>query len=89
MLADEQDAVVFVEHEDAGGEVLEMDDAVDPGLTIRAGHLVVPDGDPGVLVGDPARATDPGADGERHLVRHGCIVARGGRRALTTAESAG
>ena len=38
-----------------------MDDAVDPGAAVGPGHLVVPDRDPGVLVADPARATDPRA----------------------------
>ena len=54
VLADEQDAAVVIEHQHAGREVLEMDDAVDPGLAVRAGHLVVPDRDPRVVVGDAA-----------------------------------
>ena len=54
MLADEQDAIRVVEREHAGRQVGEMDDAVDAGRAVGPGHLVVPDRDPGVLVGDRA-----------------------------------
>ena len=52
MLADEQDPILIVEDDHADRQVGEVDEAVDPGLAVRAGDLVVPDGDPGVLVGD-------------------------------------
>ncbi len=61
MLPDEDDAVVVIEGDDAGGEVLEVDDAVDAGAAVRAGHLVVPDGDPRVLVRDAPAVTDEAA----------------------------
>ena len=52
VLADEEDAVGVIECEHAGRQVGEMDDAVDARGAVGPGHLVVPDGDPGVLVGD-------------------------------------
>src|SRR5512147_715508 len=47
-----------------------MDDAVDPRLAVGPDHLVVPDGDPRVLVGHAARAARPGAGGDG-LLLHG------------------
>ena len=79
VLADEQDPVVVVDRQDAGREVREMDDAVDPGRAVRAGHLVVPDGDPRVLVGDTTRSAGPRPVRDRRLIVHPGIVARGGR----------
>ena len=66
MLADEDDPVVVVDRDDAGREVGEMHDAVDPGVAVGAGHLVVPDGDPRVLVGDAAAVPYEAAVHARH-----------------------
>ena len=54
VLADQDDSIVVVDRHDADREVGEMHDAVDPGVAVGAGHLVVPHGDPRVLVGDAA-----------------------------------
>ena len=78
MLADEQHAVALVDGEDPGRQVREVDHAVDPGAAVGPGHLVVPDRDPGVVIADPARATDPRAADDRCLI-HRAIVARRGR----------
>ena len=64
-----------------------MDDAVDAGLAVGPRHLVVPDRDPRVLVGDPSGSTRPWAAGDRRLVFHGGIVARGGRSCRTRPAS--
>ncbi len=61
MLTDERHAVLAVDDDDAGRDVREVDDAVDPRLAIGPGDLVVPDGEPRVLVGDPAGAAGPRA----------------------------
>ena len=72
MLADEHDAIVRIEDDDARRQVVEVDDAVDPRTAVGPRDLVVPHGDPGVLVGDPAGLTDESI--------HARIVARRGRR---------
>ena len=54
MLADEEDAITFVDRQDPDGPVREVDDAVDSGRAVGPDDLVVPHGQPGVLVGDPA-----------------------------------
>ena len=54
VLADEPDAPVVVDGQDADGPVLEVDDAVDPRLAVGPDDLVLADGDPGVLVDRPA-----------------------------------
>ena len=61
MLADEDDPVVGVERDDTGGEIGEVDDAVDAGAAVRSVDLVVPHGDPRVLVGEPPGAADEAA----------------------------
>ena len=71
MLADEDDAVLVIDGDDAGGEVREMHDAVDPGPAVRPGDLVVPDGDPRVLVGDAPRVADESALHRRIVARRG------------------
>ncbi len=60
MLSDEHDPVVVVEGDHAGRQIAEMDDAVDAGAAVRARDLVVPHGDPGVLVRDPPAVADEG-----------------------------
>ena len=88
MLADEEDPVELVENQDARRQVGEVDDAIDPGQTIRPDHLVMPDRDPRVLIGHPPGTSvpRPAGDGPRFssdldLVVHEGIVARGdGRR---------
>ena len=83
VLADEQDPVVVVEDEHAGRQVREVDDAVDAGRAVRAGHLVVPERSATGSRRRPAGVADPGAaDGGR--IGGGSssiagIVARGGR----------
>ncbi len=77
MLPDEEDPIGVVEDDDAGREVGEMDHAVDPGGAVRTSHLVVPDRDPGVLVGDPPVVSDPRAVPDRRVVSHAGIVACG------------
>ena len=52
MLADEQHPIGVVEDDDPGGEVREVDDAVDAGAAVGPRHDVVPDRDPVVLVGE-------------------------------------
>ena len=82
MLPDEQDAVVVVEDEDARREVREMDDAVDARRAVGAGHIVVPEGEPRVLVGDAPGVAGPRAvrgRGVRGVVVHPGIVAWAGR----------
>ena len=61
VLADEEDAIVLVEDDDARGEVREVDDAVDAGAAVGPGDLVVPDRDPGVLVGRAGACGEPTA----------------------------
>ena len=75
VLPDEEDAVLVVEDQDACREVGEVDDAVDARLAVRPGDLVVPDRDPGVLVGDAAGVAGPRAAGDRRDVGL-CGVAR-------------
>ena len=71
MLADERDAILRVDGHDADGQVGEMDEAVDAGIAVRADHVVVPDGDPWVLVGDA-----PGPSHEAAIHR-GIVAWRG------------
>jgi hypothetical protein len=71
MLSDQHDAVLIVEGHDAGRQIPEVDDAVDAGTAVGSRDLVVPDGDPWVLIGDaPAVADEP--------TLHPGIVARRG-----------
>src|SRR5215211_7959954 len=51
-LADEHDAIVLVESDDADGEIGHVDEPIDPGRSVGPDHLVVPHGDPVVLVCD-------------------------------------
>ena len=60
---------MLVEDDDAGGEVREVDHPVDAGPAIRPRHLVVPDGDPGVVVRRAARPPDPRPDLNRGRFR--------------------
>ena len=88
MLADEEDAIVVVEDDDADRQVREVDDAVDAVAAVGPVDLVVPDGDPGVRVGLAPRPATPRADGDGRssggLVRWRVviepIVARPGRQ---------
>src|SRR5918996_1644102 len=49
MLPDQHDPVVIVEGDHARGKILEMNDAVDAGVAVGSGAIVVPDRDPRVL----------------------------------------
>ncbi len=71
MLSDEDDPIVRVQGDDADREVLEVHDAVDPGAAVGSIDLVVPDGDPRVLVGGAAHLA-------HELTVHRRIVARPG-----------
>ena len=66
MLSDERDPVVLIEGDDAGGEVPEVDHAIDAGAAVRARHLVVPYGDPRVLVRHAPAATHEAAQHRGH-----------------------
>ena len=78
VLADEHDAVVVVDSDDADGRVGEMDDPLDPGAAVGPGDLVVPDRDPGVLVGDTTSGSNETA------VHRGIVAWRGRRRRRVT-----
>src|ERR1043165_1053656 len=51
---------VFLDGQDADGEVLEMDDTVDARLSVGSHHLVFTHADPGVVVNLPRGQTPPG-----------------------------
>ena len=55
MLSDEPDPALVVHRQDADGPVLEVDDAVDAGMTVGPEDLVLADADPRVLVDRPGR----------------------------------
>ncbi len=76
MLADEEQPVVVVDRHDPGREPLEVDEAVDPRAPVRTQDIVVPDGDPGVRIGDAASHPPPRADANAFRDRaHPAIVA--------------
>ena len=79
MLPDQSDAILGIDGDDPGRDVLEVDDAVDPRLPVGPDDLVVPDRQPRVLIGDPARTSRPRAVATGSSSMPG-IVARGGRR---------
>ena len=66
VLPDERRPVLVVEDHHARGEIREVDDAVDARAAVGSRHLVVPDGDPRVLVGDATSASGESAIHARH-----------------------
>ena len=78
MLTDEKDPIVVIDGQHAGRQVGEMDDAIDSRGAVGPGHLVVPDGDPGVLVADAPGVARPWAAGGGGLGVRGGVVVRGG-----------
>ena len=71
VLPDEDDPVLRIDRDHAGRQVRKMDDAIDPRAPVRPIDLVMPDGDPRVLVGDAARPTDEAA------IHRGIVAWRG------------
>src|SRR5688572_6345104 len=57
-----------------------MHDTVDPGIAVRAGHLVVPHGDPRVLIGDAAAVSCEAAVHGGIVAWHGLFRRRVARR---------
>src|SRR5262249_39331021 len=74
VLADEPDAALLVDGQDADGGVLEVDDAGDAGLAVGANDLGLADGDPAVLVHRPAAEGRPGAGSVGIGLGHGRVV---------------
>ena len=59
VLTYERDAIVVVNRHHADGKTLEVDDPVDPGPAVGTANVVVPDGDPAVVVRRPAGRATP------------------------------